>query len=1071
MLIKESELDRIFNHTNWAVSLNYHRRGDCIEKLRIDYDETFDLYQIEAVLDIYGHKSNCYITLESTGELSSFTCDCRYCAEDELACAHIGAVLLTLHQLIPPSYPYTYNPRIEKENAYKRWLEQEQLRKSKSFIQQFTKYSEDEFLANLRIDKIKIYVNVKHQAGVFELGYKVGNDKQYVVKNIEQFIVAIVQSEQISYGKKLAFTHHIDSFDDIAKLQISFLRRIAVQLYNPYLFSTSSKRYIKLDSGSIDEFYDLYAGEASDYIDIRFASEDVESLPLSIRFVDEFYCISIPAHIHEFISGLSYWYYFEENCLYRFTKELSQACAPFLEELKTKDEISIHRLDMIDFCKYVLPQIENYVEFDHALLDEFRLQEPFMQSYIDLEESGDVSIKVNYRFEHQPIQPLLQENMDTSIHIDRLLRFIKEYASVIDYDAHVAYVSQDQNLCYQFIKEGIAYLNKIGEVYVSDAIKHMSSPKKASFQVGVAMENNLLKVDVNSVDIPKDELYAVLRSYRKKKTYHRLKNGELIHLQGESIEEVDEFLNDMHILPSNLVNGSAQLEAYRSFELDHMADNNKNITIERNKQFKEMMSSLQDITQHEYPVPEAYVPILRDYQTFGFQWLHMMSAYNFGGILADDMGLGKTLQIITLLDDLKNKGNTTPSIVICPASLILNWEDEVHKFSKTLDALAIHGSSSERSLQIKDICHHDVAITSYDYLRRDYEQYEDMNFSYIILDEAQYIKNHTTKNAFAVKQLKGTHRFALTGTPIENSLAELWSIFDFLMPNYLYTYHYFRSHYERAIVKENDEKKQQKLKKMVEPFILRRLKKDVLTELPEKNERIQYMDFSEEERKIYFANVAQINKELQQKLDMEEFDKFVILAMMTRLRQICCDPRLLYDNYQDIGSKMQGCMDLILSAKSSGKKVLLFSSFTSVLELLEDELLKENVSYLKLTGETKKEKRREYVEQFQSDDTSVFLISLKAGGTGLNLTSAEIVIHYDPWWNMSAQNQATDRAYRIGQTKNIQVYKLIMKDSIEEKIVKLQERKMNLSDTFVSGSDGSITSMSKEDIMDLLKAN
>lgn len=318
-----------------------------------------------------------------------------------------------------------------------------------------------------------------------------------------------------------------------------------------------------------------------------------------------------------------------------------------------------------------------------------------------------------------------------------------------------------------------------------------------------------------------------------------------------------------------------------------------------------------------------------------------------------------------------------------------------------------------------------------------------------------------------MKQLKGSYRFALTGTPIENSLSELWSIFDFLMPGYLYNYHRFRELFEREIIKNGNEKAQTQLKRMVEPFILRRIKKDVLQDLPDKMEQVYFQEFNAEEKKIYYANLVSINQDLQKKMQMEEVDKFQVLAMMTRLREICCDARLLYENVTLPSTKLRGCMDLLLNARNSGRRVLLFSSFTSMLELIEEQLRVENIRYLKLTGETKKELRHAYVEKFQNGEADVFLISLKAGGTGLNLTNAEIVIHYDPWWNLSAQNQATDRAYRIGQTKDVQVYKLIMKDTIEEKIMKLQERKHILSDTFISSSESSITSMSKDEIMDL----
>ena len=401
-------------------------------------------------------------------------------------------------------------------------------------------------------------------------------------------------------------------------------------------------------------------------------------------------------------------------------------------------------------------------------------------------------------------------------------------------------------------------------------------------------------------------------------------------------------------------------------------------------------------------------------------------------------------------------------------SLVYKWENECRKWNLDISTNLILGGALEREEIIKNINYNkkSIYITSYDSLRRDIDFYENKEFEYVILDEAQYIKNQKTQNAISVKKLKSRHKLALTGTPIENSLAELWSIFDFLMPNYLFNYHYFLLHYENDIVRNDDEEKKKRLKQLVTPFILRRNKKEVLTELPDKIEKTQFIEFNEDEYKLYLAHLAQVNNELKMN---EEMNKIEVLAMLTRLRQLCCEPRLIFDNIYHSSSKLKACTDLIVNLKENNQKVLLFSSFTSALNLIEEELNILGISYLKLTGQTSKEKRKEMIEKFQNKEVDVFLISLKAGGTGLNLTAAQAVIHFDPWWNVSAQNQATDRAYRIGQEKNVQVFKLVMKNSIEEKILELQDKKKDLADTFVEGNEGSISKMSKEDIMELFK--
>ena len=371
---------------------------------------------------------------------------------------------------------------------------------------------------------------------------------------------------------------------------------------------------------------------------------------------------------------------------------------------------------------------------------------------------------------------------------------------------------------------------------------------------------------------------------------------------------------------------------------------------------------------------------------------------------------------------------------------------------------------------------YDLVITSYDLLKRDIELYKekDYQFRFVIADEAQYLKNSNTQNAKSIKQLKADTRYALTGTPIENSLAELWSIFDFIMPGYLFSYKQFKATYEMPIVKDQDQKAMSKLKMLIEPFILRRNKKEVLTELPEKTVSVLNNEMEEEQRKLYLHYLAQVKQEIFEQIDYNGYERsqIQILAALTRLRQICCHPSLFIEGYEQGSSKLDQCVEIIEDATNSGHKILLFSGYTSMFPLIEKELQKRKITYFKLTGSTKVDERIEMVNEFnENPDVKVFLISLKAGGTGLNLTGADMVIHYDPWWNISTENQATDRAYRIGQKNNVQVYKLITKDSIEEKIYELQQKKANLADSMLDTKTSFINKLSKEEIMNLFEIN
>ncbi len=367
-----------------------------------------------------------------------------------------------------------------------------------------------------------------------------------------------------------------------------------------------------------------------------------------------------------------------------------------------------------------------------------------------------------------------------------------------------------------------------------------------------------------------------------------------------------------------------------------------------------------------------------------------------------------------------------------------------------------------------------MVITSYDLLKRDIELYkkENYNFKYMIADEAQYIKNSNTKNARSIKEIKADTRYALTGTPIENSLSELWSIFDYIMPGYLFNYRKFKENYETKIIKEEDSFTMHKLKMMIEPFILRRIKKEVLTELPDKTETILNNEMTEEQEKIYLSYLAQTRQEVMGEINSNGFEKsqIKILSLIMRLRQICCHPKLFIDNYEGESSKLNQCIEILKDGINSGHKILLFSGYTSMFNIIEKELKKEKINFFKLTGSTKVQDRVKLVDEFnENKDVKVFLISLKAGGTGLNLIGADIVVHYDPWWNLSAENQATDRTYRIGQKKNVQVYKLITKNSIEEKIYELQKRKAKLIDCMLDTNQTFINKLTKEDILELFK--
>ena len=650
---------------------------------------------------------------------------------------------------------------------------------------------------------------------------------------------------------------------------------------------------------------------------------------------------------------------------------------------------------------------------------------------------------------------------------------------------------------YALLKHGVPRLMVYGPVNSTDRFSNIRIKKTPSVQFGVSVDSGLLDLDVVTQDMGYDELAALLLSYKQKKKYHRLRSGEFIDLEeNESMDTLISLMESTGADIKDLVKGKLEIPLYRALYLDMMLEGHEELVAGRDRHYRNLIRNFKTIGDADFDTPGVMAGVLRPYQEYGFKWLKTLETAGFGGILADDMGLGKTIQILSLLQaykdghaaasgasdasgiaavpnaaggasDASDESKDLAALVVCPASVVYNWIEEIHRFTPGLTAAAVAGTKAERRRILQSFGDYDILVTSYDLLKRDIDMYEELRFTHEILDEAQFVKNAKAIAAKSVKLVHAEHRLALTGTPIENRLSELWSIFDYLMPGFLYGYEAFRKNYELPISKYGDARATEDLKNMIAPFILRRKKKDVLKDLPDKIEEIRYAKMDDAQRRVYDGQAVRISRLIEEKGDFNT-GKIEILAELTRIRQICCDPNLLFDDYDGGSAKREACLDLVMSAVDGGHKMLLFSQFTSMLALLEEDLKREGIDYYKLTGETSKEERMRLVKAFNSDETPVFLISLKAGGTGLNLTGADIVIHYDPWWNLAAQDQATDRAHRIGQTKDVTVFKLIAKDTIEEKIVKLQESKKELADAVLSGEMRSLGSMSKEELLELL---
>lgn len=918
--------------------------------------------------------------------------------------------------------------------------------------------------------------------------FTIGDKRQYVVKDAYALAFNIKNKIKVNYGKSLEFDHDINGFEKDSRPLAEFIRDEA-EAYNQIVKKTSglfnastlNGRAFRIFPFSFDSFFSLFDGKTIEcygfkypYSSLTFINKDPEVEFYINEEDNEQYYLSTNLYISFKISSKNNTYIIIDDNLYKCSKEFENTVLPAINKIMSQPTKSITLTEehMGKFCSAVLPQISKHanVKTDLEIKDKLNVMPVSPSIYLDCNNQGHVYASVIFNYGDIEINPFRKSSRDNTV-VRNLLEETRILVAVENagFEKSTAkYAMLDENKIYEFLTVGVSELTSLCEVNISDDFKKINIKYPKSMSMGIRLSSNLIEIDIDKLEFDTSELKEILSTYKKKKKYFRLKNGTFLNLDNEYFNTLLYLVEDLNITEEQLEEGHIELPKYRSLYLDSLIRNKAWIQAEKENSFKEMIRSINECNDTDFELPLNLKKVMRSYQVTGFKWLKSLSKHSLGGILADDMGLGKTLQVISLLSSEKD---SKPSIVVCPTSLVYNWNSEIEKFSPDISTLIIAGASSERIQLINSINDYDLILTSYDLIKRDIEYYENFEFKYCILDEAQYIKNSSTQNAKAVKLLNSHVRFALTGTPIENSLADLWSIFDFIMPGYLLSYKKFKDKYEAPIVKDEDKDILKRLNKQIQPFILRRLKKDVLKELPDKIETVTYAQMEETQKKLYSAELMKLNNEFKKEINENGYEKsqIKILSMLTKLRQICCDPSLCYENYDGSSAKLELCMEIVKNSIENNHKVLIFSQFTSMLNIIEKELKQNNISYFLLTGATKSMERLELANKFNKDNTPVFLISLKAGGTGLNLTGADVVIHFDPWWNISAQNQATDRTHRIGQNNKVQVFKLIAKNTIEEKIEKLQQNKKDLAESVIQKGEILINSLSKEEINSLFQ--
>lgn len=904
------------------------------------------------------------------------------------------------------------------------------------------------------------------------LNIKIGFEHAYVLKEPLLFFNQL--DSRYSFGKKFEYDPYVHCFEDEDLKLFDFLKGVLISYDS---FNERRNQYKNIDTKDIHlSQYHLIEFLKTCHKNIALKYKDYETVEgLNILINDVYPNLVLEKKESFFQLNLKdlkafhpltedYGVLKHEHQIYVVSEQQRKELFPLFQMIEHQfDLLDIKEDEINNFMSYMYPVIErtSHMTIDDALKDKLIRHTCKSQLYLDQRDYviyadlkhiyGDYVIDSFIDFElHQEDKFLLRDLK----HENRIMHIMESSAFKVSKDG---YYMSDVDDIFNFLSEKLPALQKSLEVFYSDAFEKLEVKDKNEVAIhsdlGMTGDFFSFKFSVDGID--PSEVEHLIDNIKHKKKYHRLSDGSFLSLEDAYFDHIKEFLFDLELDGKDFKDGEKRLPTYLAFYF--------NDALGKNAIMDDKLRALIEAPDEEiYPLPEGIEATLRPYQASGYNWLKTLSKYGFGGILADDMGLGKTVQTLSYIQSEIQNGSASKVLIVAPTSLVYNWMNEISKFFPSMKALIVDGNKKQREDKLSKMTSYDLLITSYAMVRNDLSMYQAFELDICIIDEAQHIKNPNSKTAKAIKQLDIKRKFALTGTPIENRLLELWSIFDFIMPRYLGSVAKFKSKYELPI--KNNEPTP--LKSMVQPFIMRRLKKDVLTELPDKIENKMVVDLNDEQKKVYMAHLSRYKEELSQIYKRDGYQKshMKTLAALTRLRQICLNPGLFLDHYDGGSSKLDLLRELLEELIDGQHRMLIFSQFTGMLSNVRKLLEELNIGYFYIDGQTKAVERSQLVDKYNEGTKPVFLISLKAGGTGLNLTGADTVIHLDPWWNPAVEDQATDRAHRIGQKKTVHVIKIVTKGTIEEKIYELQERKRALINQVIQPGETFITGLTEDEI-------
>ena len=915
---------------------------------------------------------------------------------------------------------------------------------------------------------------------------KIGQSRLYVVQKIKDFLKHVREGTPMAFAKHFAYdpSEHFFRGADAELIALLAEAMDAEEVYKEMFHSLSSSSYreerlLVVPPGVWDKMVPWLPGANATFEDKLgiHRMELVEGkLPIAAkldRAGDGGYKLEIEGLRHAILLD-RYGMAIVGGLLFRaepdHLRRIAELKKAFQPEEPTKLLIPADQIE--PFIDRVVRGLRPMISVDISPQIADRIVNPPLDAKLYLEMEADrLLARLDYEYDETIISPLPQREVKNARDDVLLMRDIDREHRIMSliekasfkFNGKEVYLDQEDDI-YDFLYGILPQLGDDVSVFATEAVRSITRPTEYEprARVDVDAGTNWLEVSFDMEGMEEEDVRGLLRNLIEKRKYYRLPGGRFVSLEQGGFRDIARLFDELDVGKAEMGGGMLRLPAVRGFRLmEPFGENARGVQV--GKALRGLWDDLRHPDNLEFAVPAELERVLREYQKFGYRWLRTLSHYRLGGILADDMGLGKTIQSIAYLASVSRAeegGNRSPSLIVCPSSLIYNWEREIRAFSPSLRTVAVTGDPREREqLMAEEASAADVWITSYPLLRRDIEWYERRTFRTLFLDEAQAIKNHASLTSHAVRRLTAEQRFALTGTPIENSLDELWSIFEAVFPGLFGGKRSF------------SELPKEKVARIVRPFILRRLKSDVLRELPEKIESVHPSELSLEQKKLYLAYLEQMQSEVARDLASDDGfrrHRMKILAGLTRLRQLCCHPSLFLEGYEGTSGKLEQLLELADEVRGSGGRMLVFSQFTSMLELIRKELDERGLSYFYLDGSTPSARRLEMCDAFNAGERDLFLISLKAGGTGLNLTGADTVVLFDLWWNPAVEQQAADRAHRIGQKKVVQVIKLVARGTIEEKMLELQKRKKDLVDAIIQPGETSPASLTEDDIRELL---